>query len=148
MRTLQIFIDKVNSFLMVAVALGSSDTLVYPLPDSTSMRYVRRVLFEGSEGLMVGHAWQQAYETTVVCGLTPPPCPSLVSADGAPLAAVAQGALGDSWLVSALNMTLLFPEVLKRVIVSDRHGDKGTLAVLANAGKTKYCCNKLCLSGA
>lgn len=49
--------------------------------------------------------------------------------DGA-LAAVAQGALGDSWLVSALNMLGPFPEFLKKIIVSDRHSDKGTLAGL------------------
>ncbi|CAM9401616.1 unnamed protein product [Pylaiella littoralis] len=59
--------------------------------------------------------------------------------DGAPLAAVAQGALGDSWLVSALNMTLLFPEVLKRVIVSDRHGDKGIYTLkLFKEGAWRY----------
>ncbi len=38
-----------------------------------------------------------------------------------------QGALGDSWLVSALNLLAPFPELLKKVVVSDRHKDKGAL---------------------
>lgn len=48
---------------------------------------------------------------------------------------MAQGALGDSWLVSALNILLPFPEELKKVIVSDRHGDKGTLTMLTTRGQ-------------
>lgn len=63
-------------------------------------------------------------------GLTRPSVLPRSRLDGA-LAAVAQGALGDSWLVSALNMFIPFPEVLKRVVVSDTHSDKGALAVLA-----------------
>lgn len=42
---------------------------------------------------------------------------------------MAQGALGDAWLVSALNTLRLFPGSLKKIIVSDRHSDKGTLCV-------------------
>lgn len=45
--------------------------------------------------------------------------------DGGTLSAVQQGALRDSWLVSALEILLSFDAVLKNVIVSDRHRDKG-----------------------
>ena len=44
--------------------------------------------------------------------------------DGTP-SVVVQGALGDAWLVSALNILLTAPETLKKVLVSDRHRDKG-----------------------
>ncbi|CAN0425338.1 unnamed protein product, partial [Ectocarpus sp. 12 AP-2014] len=55
------------------------------------------------------------------------------------LAAVVQGALGDSWLVSALNMLAPFPEVLKKVVVSDRHSDKGVYTLkLFKEGAWRY----------
>ncbi|CAM9813680.1 unnamed protein product [Ectocarpus fasciculatus] len=55
------------------------------------------------------------------------------------LAAVVQGALGDSWLVSALNMLAPFPEVLKKVMVSDRHSDKGIYTLkLFKEGAWRY----------
>lgn len=43
---------------------------------------------------------------------------------------MAQGALGDSWLMSALNMLAPFPDRLKNVVVSDRHRDKGLILVV------------------
>ncbi|CAN0239494.1 unnamed protein product, partial [Ectocarpus sp. 12 AP-2014] len=52
---------------------------------------------------------------------------------------VVQGALGDSWLVSALNMLAPFPKVLKEVVVSDRHSDKGVYTLkLFKEGAWRY----------
>lgn len=54
-------------------------------------------------------------------------CPDRFSLllDGGILSAVQQGALEDSWLVSALEILLPFDAVLRNVIVSDRHRNKG-----------------------
>ncbi|CAN0350080.1 unnamed protein product, partial [Scytosiphon promiscuus] len=55
------------------------------------------------------------------------------------LSAVAQGALGDSWLVSALNVLAPFSEWLKKVIVSDKHSDKGVYTLkLFKEGAWRY----------
>eukprot|EP00903_Cladosiphon_okamuranus_P006243 g6128.t1 len=58
---------------------------------------------------------------------------------GGALAAVAQGALGDSWLVSSLNMLRSYPEALKNIIVSDRHSNKGIFTIkLFKEGTWRY----------
>lgn len=44
---------------------------------------------------------------------------------GEKLSPVLQGALRDSWLVSALNIFLSSSDILRRLLVSDRHRDKG-----------------------
>ena len=49
-----------------------------------------------------------------------------------------QGALGDAWLVSALNMLRSFPESLKKIIVSDRHSDRGTAQKMITTSKPKH----------
>ena len=41
------------------------------------------------------------------------------------ISAVKQGALEDSWLVSAFDILLPSEVLLRKVIVSDRHRDKG-----------------------
>lgn len=53
-----------------------------------------------------------------------PRCSFMPSIDDT-LSPVVQGALEDSWLVSALNTLLSHPELLRRVIVSERHLGKG-----------------------
>lgn len=66
------------------------------------------------------HTASSLVSTHLAMSSFPPPS----RLDGA-LAAVVQGALGDSWLVSALNILRSFPESLKKIIVSDRHCNKG-----------------------
>lgn len=51
---------------------------------------------------------------------------------------MAQGALGDAWLVSALNMLRSFPESLKKIVVSDRHSDRGTAQKMITTSKPKH----------